>query len=44
VNNRPNELFFLDNYQSIAVLGATVAYDGNNTGKSNLLKAIKARE
>jgi hypothetical protein len=44
VNNRPNELFFLDNYQNIGVLGTTVAYGANNTGKSNLLKAIKALE
>jgi hypothetical protein len=44
VANRPNQLFFLDNYQNIGVLGTTVAYGANNTGKSNLLKAIKALE
>ncbi len=44
VTERPNQLFFLDNYPNVATLGTTVVYGANNTGKSNLLKAIKALE
>ncbi|MFK7907188.1 MAG: ATP/GTP-binding protein [Chitinophagales bacterium] len=41
VRERPTKLFSLENYAGTAVLETAVVYGANNTGKSNILKAIR---
>lgn len=42
VRTRPNELAQSETYKDIAVLRSAVIYGPNNSGKSNLLKGIRA--